>query len=431
MEKELIIEGYWWLPETPEHRLAGELYLASNEVFKLKVFGDILNCSNSLVEFIKDKESIPNVVFGKDSNGKDWTLFVSSRGGGSFNFSSTFPLIYFNIRQCLKGIHTLSIEDKCFKEIKVDIESLTSWVNYYPLQLNIPCSEDKRVIGFNLSYSSLEGDKEYNIGDDYMMTICASVSYPNVHSEEVIIMQKQLLVFESKNSVSCSELLNKVLRFQMFLNIATFRINRILRLRLYKHDLDNKVSKTDEGVELFIRQDVYDSNDFKKKDDVNSYLFQLSTIEDVFSQMLVKWFSFDNKVIPILRHLMDSIPNKKTFKSTDYLIIAQALEGYHHRFVEVDPRSRRKLPERYKDIIRIFNNEVKAIRSINVKEAVDTRNYYSHFYEPHESHKILIGKELYQLTEKMRYLLICCLLREIGISNPLINIILEEYCSKK
>ncbi|MDM1404886.1 hypothetical protein HX039_12305 [Myroides marinus] len=423
MEKEFVIEGYWWLPDTPEHQLAGELFLDSEGVYKLKVFGDIYNKLLTIEDFLTDTSKVPSVIHGKDYNGKKWTLFVYSKGKTSLNFSSSFPLVHFNIKHCLKEILVNSKEDKVFREIVVDIDSFTSWINSYPLQLTISCDAET-IKGYQLLYANSESNKVYKIDENYEMFISKWVTYPNIHDIEVSIIQKYIFSFKSLNDVSYSELLSKVYHFQSFFNMATFRINRILKLSLFQDCYGVPNNEFKEGIELFITQNIDDDTEFKKQIETKSFLFQLSTVQEVFSQMLMKWFSFDKKMIPILRHLMDSIPKKKLFKSTDFLIIAQALEGYHHRFVD---RGKKTLEQRYKELIELFNNEVDVVKEINSKAAADTRNYFSHFYIPKDSHEVLTGSKLFLLTNQLRYLLICCLLHELGVNNAMINNIIDKY----
>lgn len=46
--------------------------------------------------------------------------------------------------------------------------------------------------------------------------------------------------------------------------------------------------------------------------------------------------------------------------------------------------------------------------TINIKEVVDSRHYYSHFMDRKKKKNILDGYELYKLTVKLKKLLVCC-----------------------
>ncbi len=71
--------------------------------------------------------------------------------------------------------------------------------------------------------------------------------------------------------------------------------------------------------------------------------------------------------------------------------------------------------------------DVKKIRGINPEIVKDSRNYYSHLNIEQGKGGILSGGELLYLTEKLRYLLICCVLNELGLSMEKIIDILDKY----
>lgn len=80
------------------------------------------------------------------------------------------------------------------------------------------------------------------------------------------------------------------------------------------------------------------------------------------------------------------------------------------------------LKERYQEIIDKFCG-IDKVHSMqfDVKAAVDSRNYYSHFFPKKPNQKIYDGIELFDLYKKMRVLLICCLLDFMGFDNISIN----------
>jgi len=131
---------------------------------------------------------------------------------------------------------------------------------------------------------------------------------------------------------------------------------------------------------------------------------------------------------PIRYHLIASIKQKKIFTSLDFLILVQSLEGYHRRFIQKKikvPKGESELKLRLNELIQIFNS-IDWIKNkpINLLHVVNSRNYYSHFFERNEN--VLDGKELYFLTEQLRILLICCVLNLIGLEIPLINKLLNK-----
>jgi hypothetical protein len=108
----------------------------------------------------------------------------------------------------------------------------------------------------------------------------------------------------------------------------------------------------------------------------------------------------------------------------DFLIIAQALDGYHKRFInKKDGRDVRKYEEQIDILLNQFK-DVEVIKKckINAEILKDTRHKYSHLYPDDEKSLAVEGDDLYWLTEKCKVLLTCCILNMLGLTNKEINL---------
>lgn len=119
--------------------------------------------------------------------------------------------------------------------------------------------------------------------------------------------------------------------------------------------------------------------------------------------------------------------------------MVQALEGFCRRFRSRKYRKEHSLPERdYSDLFAMMGSlldefgDIELIQKCKIdKEAVvDSRNYYSHFMPKDKDSKALDGFELYELTMRLRILLICCVLSLYGFENSRINEIMKKSHSK-
>lgn len=371
----------------------------------------------------------PAIILGENENVNKITLLVLGYGKKHWNLSSSFPLLHYKIRYCIKGVHLLSKEDSVFNEIEVELQSLTHWMNSYPVRLSIPIKDGKLTTDFTLSYSRVENNLLFDVNDGFALSMNAWATYTDIYREEIIVRQRYIASIKSPEVTDFFTLLDKCHRLQSFLNMATLSHNHFLALRLYSEphfqELENN-EKIPRTIEIFFNQ--------LNKEDINGkstkgkrYLFTYEDVKNVFPELIKKWFAFDSKMIPILRHLIDSIQQKPVFKSADFLIVIQALEGYHHRFFDLEPKKERKLIYRLKNLINAFSKDVLAARGIDIQCTVDSRNYYSHFYNRTANMQIADGVDLYHLTIKLRNLLICCFLHELGLCNQKINEILEKY----
>lgn len=113
-------------------------------------------------------------------------------------------------------------------------------------------------------------------------------------------------------------------------------------------------------------------------------------------------------------------------EESDILMLARALDGYCIRSrIKGSITNRMKVViEKYSDISRIKKD------NINVEELVDSRDYYAHFMPRARKEHILEGLELHDLTQKVRRLVICCVLSDLGLDNKAIDSIFKNSNSK-
>lgn len=432
MKNEFQIEGYWWLPENPNNRIAGIFYYKPNEDSDLKLFGDFDSNQDFISKHFVSETEPPLIILGEDENANKITLTILGYGNKHYNFSSSFPLIHYRVRYCIKGVHLASKDDSIFNEIKVELESLTSWINFHPVRLSVPIKDNKPTPGFTLSYSQTEENLSFAINDGFELSVNALATYSDIHKEEIIVRQKHTASIKNTKTSNFLILLDKSYRLQSFLNMATFNHNDFLVLRLYSdqyfQELEDK-KRFPTTIELFFKQ-ISKGRIDPKSTKIREYLFTYSDVKDIFSELIKKWFTFDKKMMPILHHLIDSIEQKAVFKSIDFLIVVQALEGYHHRFFDKEPEKKKKLESRLSSLKEFFAKDILIIREIDTNCTANSRNYYSHFYNKSTDMQIAEGADLYHLTNKLRYLLICCFLHELGLENVKINNILQTYSER-
>lgn len=80
MKNEFQIEGYWWLPENPDNRIAGILHYKPNEESDLQLFGDFDPVQDFISKhFVSESES-PLIIWGEDENANKIALVVLSYG---------------------------------------------------------------------------------------------------------------------------------------------------------------------------------------------------------------------------------------------------------------------------------------------------------------------------------------------------------------
>lgn len=76
MNDKFQIEGYWWLPENPENKIAGILHYELNEEPNLKLFGDFDPNQNFISKLFTSELESPAIILGEDENVNKITLLV-------------------------------------------------------------------------------------------------------------------------------------------------------------------------------------------------------------------------------------------------------------------------------------------------------------------------------------------------------------------
>jgi hypothetical protein len=423
MKNEFQKYGYWWLSSNPEKRIAGILSFIPHERPKLKLLGsfddgkdvweDVFNLANS---------TLPPIIYGKDSNAKAITLIVVDRSG-SWHASSELPIVDYTIQYCLIGIHLGSMEEKVFYKLSIELPLLTYWMKHFPLKQSFPLTKENKFSGdFDLSYLAGDNHQSYELLGGLKIDIKHYAKPPTLYTETSLVHQKYYIEFGSPEQYSLFSFIKIAYRFRSFLSIATLSDNDFDELILYKGE---RGENNAQSIELYFKEPLPDKLEFSGIQN-HKFLFFHTDVRDEFSKIMDKWFSFDEKLLPIINHLVESIKVKKYFQSTDFLIIVQALEGYQRRFIDKNNHPDTPLEQRLKNLKNLFTKSVKKIRSIDPKTVSESRNYYSHFYNKDENVKILTTQELIVVTEQLKNLLYCCVLFEIGLSLEKISSIIDK-----
>jgi hypothetical protein len=409
-------KGYWFLPSTPNDKIAGTLYFHCNNKITLELIGGFENTS-----FKNFGLESAEIIHGISSNSEKITL-INCKVYGSLNPRCGFPMAKFDCQYIIIGKHLSLNEDKTFNRIVVEISSLYDWNPQRAIKHSISGFENGNLEShFTISESAL-WEKEVEINSSTNLRIYNTSCLEQCFNRQKTILSQTVLC-EISNIDSKSdfiELLNKVNLFKQFLSLASLSSQEYLNITLYDNDDYHEYKENKKHFHpttlLYI-----DKTENKTSYKTSEFLFTYSDIEKIYPELIKKWFEVKSEFAPIRNHLIESIKPNNVFTSLDFLIVIQALEGYHRRFIskEATLRTRlKKLLTLFDDIDKIRNSK------IDLNHVIESRNYYSHFYT--KNNKELDGVELYYLTSKLRNLLICCVLRLIGFDNELINKQLNE-----
>ena len=412
-----IFHGEWWVPAVadyhtrmnfpePEKMMGRERRYTGT----LTYYGDkdiTLELYHVPSNFRFNSFAQNRVMWGQDSNGHVFTLFnaqVVHKQIGDFSLTKSV------VGLVLMGEHVLSVEDTRFKSCKVQFPYLRNWAFHD----NITPSNAGKFIYFKTSLGASKLLETINeVGACWRLWQGQSIER-TIH--DLSIIQTTTLEIEAIKALSIGSYLKQIEEFSQFLSIALYGDQNPTEVKFI-----NKESGR-ESVLMFKKDASVDPDIFT--------LIKFDLLKEKLPEMLNQWHNNFDKIAPISSYLIDSLQKKSRFDVPDFLIIAQALDGFHKRFVnKKDGKDVRKYEEQIQILLNQFKS-VKVIKACKIDPVVlkDSRHKYSHLYPDDEKSLAVEGNELYWLTEKCKILLTCCILNMLGLTNKEINLCCEE-CS--
>lgn len=402
MEEERWYKGIWWLPDTPKIQVSGTLTTTPELI--LETIG-MLGDTSFLEVFVSGSALQHNVIWGTDHKATPISVF-GCVAGLTQNTSCPFALVKYKVQVIAIGAHIRSWDDLGDYDVEVCIPELPLWFRPNCLESSYNGKDFAWMTKLNesntLSATVEEGCK---LNLEGKVRFSQSNSGLNINIE-----QDTVLRFSYDHSISMQEAKKKVFSFEQFLSFATLSPVQCSHFWL----IDKEKQKDPQNkcyIEIIDKRLPRSINDRFWE-----YLFVHETIKDSFAKIIRKWIE-EKDLYPIRTHLIDSISHKGYFEANDFLIVCQAVEGFYCRF-----RKDVSLSAVLKGLISEFSDiEIQEINEADIPYIQDTRNYYSHLLPPGKKQHVVDGHELYNLNHKLRKLLICCVLKLIGFSNPEIN----------
>jgi hypothetical protein len=421
MKEKIEHIGWWFLPSNPDKKTTGKVTFAPNEKIQLELIG----CFYSEEELISRLSESSNtaIIHGITSDAQEITL-INSSSSVSWNQSAPSPVTIYNCDYMIQGALLTDINEKCFSRIEIDIAELNTWLPFNVLEHSIQSDEAGAVKEIKASLLPEKAFKtSTDIDNDTKLTLTKGGRYSATEQFNTITFSQttSCKIENIKDKSAFYTLYTKAELFREFLSLATVSPATYTSITLYDND-HYEDTQGDQKHCVPINLYYIEHELSKKVKDIN-FLFKYTDIKDDFPSIIKEWYQKASEIAPIRRHLIKSIHPKQIFDSLDFLIIAQALDGYHKRFIQ----TKGKLEQRINEVITSFP-DIDRIQKTNfdTQSIADSRNYYSHFYTKGSSQKILEGVDLYLLTKDLRLLLICCVLRVIGFENKKINEILNK-----
>ncbi len=452
MTKEFELIGEWFLPTNKDDRVHGTLNFHPEEGATLELYGSL--CSDPYLPELKDEE----LILGLTSNSKQVVLYgclMTKSGGATLvqGEETGKPSVIYSIRYILVGLHVNNVYELKFNRISSEINNLGEWVGISGFINKRYDFEKIKKHEISVEYK-LPNPIDFNIDDKATGKFKFLANQPGLsrYQKSVSINQRVEFQVDSPSEQSIDDLLSYVYSFQNFLILALYRSTYPLSINL----LGDKHTK-DYGDGKPIRKNIklYFSNSNRKqtiKPKLDfEMLFDYKRIKDDFSTIIKNWYKKYSLLEPAFNLLFEQFYNGNRFTVNTFLNLAQSAETFHARvhnhtkiprdeykimkdeILKVTPTGFHKwlkdqfnfgnnlnLHARLTEITDKYSNGIldKIIddKKLFVKQVKHSRNYYTH-YSKDGKKKALKGSDLFYLTEKLKILLVCAFLMEVGFKN--------------
>ena len=404
-----IYHGKWWVPaEADPNRsifMTAPVGHEKHYTGTLTYYEDddsILELYHIPSDFHATHYEYNQVMWGVTANGMVFTLFnvVMEK-----NLSGDFTKTKFTVELILVGEHLISMREPHYNRCIVQFPYLRNWAFHDNLVNTRKDGLQNQII---LDVRNMATLAEANVADGIKWVLRDKFSC-NQSVYDLSINQLTEFVIETSNAVSVDAFLKHIGEFSQFLSIALYCEQSPIEIKLYG-------AEQNRSVQLLYKID-------RSIDPKANKLIRFDALKEKLPTMFGTWHQNYDKISPISSYLVDSLQKKKTFGVPDFLIIAQALDGYHKRFVNKRKgKDNRKYDEQIEVLLNQFD-DVEVIQRCHIDPKIlrDTRHKYSHLFPDDEKSLAVDGDELYWLTEKCKILLTCCILNMIGLSNIEIN----------
>jgi hypothetical protein len=438
--------GQWWLPEHPQHKVAGVLTFSQSDV-ALELIGSLPR-EQSAADPESGEVVIPigpqsrERILGLSTDGKSFTLEQCH----STAYNLAFPGIVterFVPALILEGALYAPGESVVFDEVSVRYTHLDAWVATTVFTSKRVTESDK-VTGIDVSYR-MPPSVEVALPD---ATVKVAFAWRTSHKEtEVSVTQHAAFRLEFQEPTSLEAAFVFVNQLGTFVALGVGRPVAPLALSGFilpsaDVELDSESAPRKHEINVFYRL-MHVPPDRQPA----QMLFTLADARDRFGELLQNWFAKQERLRPVFDLYFGAIYNPHAYLEQRFLSLMQAIETYHRRTsaeTDLPPEEHahrldeilEATPEQYREWLKTklkYSNELvlrkrldtvlrhcpevvqKLIekKSTFVHRVTTARNYLTH-YDPELAGEAPKGVDLYPLTVQLQALVEMCLLLELG-----------------
>jgi len=436
--REVEYRGVWWLPEDPGRKIGGTLKFSPSEGIRLELAG-ALEGTVAL-----SKPFAPELIFGSVPEKGPVTLYRCLETNRLISAGEISDIV---AEIAFFGAH-IDPQQDTFSFVRVEAEGLDLWANI--IWFEFPELQELLSRSFSIRFHR-PSPLEARLSDGTKIVLEVKLVGPKRSwiQTEVKLRRNTVAIVVPPLPRSLGESLEAS---QAMLDFVSLGLLHPVAPNLIKGAIEDKGRE----VEILYKVSGYTPINVAN---LNPYatLFILADIHEHFQDVICNWFDMRERLKPVLTMYFATIRAPEMYIETRFLNIVHALEAFHRLVIggyelpedehqervdeilgtaptkwrewlmkkleysnELSLRTRlKKICEMFPYVSsRLIGNREERKRFIC--QVVDTRNYLIH-HDPKLEKTASQGPSLFYLTEKLKVLVECCLLRELGFSNEWIS----------
>ncbi len=427
-------QGTWWLPSSPQHRVAGTVSFTENDGVTLTLRG-FLEADRREQPHMNFKKY--PLILGETRDGQKMTLVdaterglvirYSRRRGGTDRIIATAAYL---------GAHFIEPQTVRFHKADICYSYLAQWAGVFPYR------------GHQEAFPEIEAQTTKGV-----ITVQATKELGDVWINEADLPEAVWMRIEVQEAFSLSEWLSQIFSpLQSLLNLVTQRVNTFIRIQFYPDGIlsvgENAENATVQAMFLPLVLSDFPSDAPMPP----QILFSLQDVKNRLSDILEAWLNAAVELDSVFA-LLTRVQYMKLYLEQRFLYVAQAVETYQNRRHErydlpLDQHQQRVeailqgCPQEYRDWLEeqlqysnvaTFRRKVKdlvqeqtwdilrpllknsKLRGNFIELVYQTRNYYTH-HDPEIVQKIARGDLLLMISDTLYIALQANILYEMGFS---------------
>jgi len=452
-------KGKWWIPADSHNEIDGTLKINPDGTGTLEIRGELIK--EDFSEFPPTSEEV-EIILGRSSDGSKLTLFNCQLAGTSHS-SEGFPLQTINIATNILNVHFMTGDTISFRKLMVEFKHFAHLIKSTRIQVT-NSSQVANILTINnvereeIPFFSVDGFNIKIIVDVHSMITRSPL-------RKITVEELPYILIEAETERKYADYLKIIDKLQYFFTFCVLKTVYPVEIHGESAASTWEPPKVWNGTKdigvifepIQIISHWVDLPDLSQVDEVdrNEILFILNEIRENSDFVMNKWWIKHEVYKSVFDIYFGTIFNSRMYLENTFLSLAQCVESYHRkspRFLDY-----RIHPEEYQERIEIVKEAIKGQTQLTASQkksiiktlklgnglSLETRiqqllityptitpyivgkeenfpniialnrNNLTHL-DPKPQNKYATFWELYDLSTRMRLLLITVFLDELG-----------------